>query len=495
MFLVGLISLLLALPAPVSAGRADTLAILDGKVERYLDAIAEQPLRFKVEEADFLIGQCASGPVRDRVARKVYTYYMDSPVMGDEAVAIHLTDKWFSPGEVSFGSQLDLMNARLFADFNRRSLIGMAAPPLELTDLYGQTVDVLSQGKGRLRVLYFYDTECATCRAVSPALTRLLSSRSDPLEWIAVYTGDDADAWKRYRREKLALEDGPVRIRHYWDPLQNSDYALAYGVLQTPALFLLGPDGTILGRRLDPAALAVLLDEENASLDYGSEEARRLYEQLLPPGQTRLQDVVQLGGSLLERTEGQSRQRRQLIGDLLYYLSAQKGRACKDGAAWVADSLVLAEPDRWRADDSLKVLGLAAFVHEMTARAAVGTPVPDVTATGTLRGGCRDRQGTFRLRRLHRRAFVLFVTQGCEDCKAQQEAVDRRIALSRTQGLTKTQRKALKGVRYLVVNMDSLWSERPQEAEALLDAFDLTTLPLVLELDRRGLILDRYLSL
>ncbi len=492
MFAALVISMLLTV---LPAGQTDSLALLESKVVSYLEVLRCEPVSVKVEETDFLLGKCRSGEVRDRVARRAYAFYMDSPIMGDEAVAIHLTDKWFSPGLASFATDLDLMNARLFADFNRNSLIGMQAPALTLTDMYGEGTDVLAKGEGRLRILYFFDTDCATCRVVTPALANLLKTRTEPMELIAVYTGDDAREWALYRKDKLPSETPSLKVSHYWDPSGESDFAMQYGVLQTPAMFLLSPGGRIIGRKLDPEALKVLLDEENASLDYGSESSDGLFAKLLPPGGTTVEDIRLTAESILSRTEGSSRMRRQLTGDLLYYLASKKGQAFKEGAAYVADSLVLSDMSLWRSDDSLKVVGLANFVHDMYGRAPVGAVVPDVEAKGLLRGGCRDRSKTFRLAKLRCETFVLFVSQGCADCRVEIEAVSRRVELSRSKGLTAVQRKALRGVRYLIVDMDELWSSDPKMAETLLDSFDLTTLPLVLRLDKRGVVTGRYLSL
>jgi hypothetical protein len=44
--------------------------------------------------------------------------------MGAEAVAIHVLDKWFIDGPVRMYDDVDLLHARIFADFNRQSLIG-----------------------------------------------------------------------------------------------------------------------------------------------------------------------------------------------------------------------------------------------------------------------------------------------------------------------------------------------------------------------------------
>jgi hypothetical protein len=42
--------------------------------------------------------------VRQAVALRVYDHYLGSPVMGTEAVAIHIYDKWFKTGKISIGN-------------------------------------------------------------------------------------------------------------------------------------------------------------------------------------------------------------------------------------------------------------------------------------------------------------------------------------------------------------------------------------------------------
>ena len=86
----------------------------------------------------------------------------------------------------------------------------------------------------------------------------------------------------------------------------------------------------------------------------------------------------------------------------------------------------------------------------------------------------------------------LFLTQGCAECKAEREAVERRIALGRSRELSATERRALRRVRYLLVDLDALSQE---QADPLLEAFDLSSLPMLLRLDPSGRGAERYITL
>ena len=96
-------------------------AALGQKLDEYLRRIEPLDFHTQEEECDFLISSCKDSAARQFTALKVYTHYLHSKVMGAEAVAIYLTDNWFAPGKVQMHSSIDLMNAKIFADFNRQS--------------------------------------------------------------------------------------------------------------------------------------------------------------------------------------------------------------------------------------------------------------------------------------------------------------------------------------------------------------------------------------
>ena len=176
---------------------------------------------------------------------------------------------------------------------------------------------------------------------------------------------------------------------------------------------------------------------------------------------------------------------RQMEGDLLYYLSSQRGEAYKDGTAAFVDRFIDV-PDIWESrEDSLRVLSLGHLLKELSLRTPVGTAVPDLTVRGTLRRHrglfCKgSREGDFALRKLKGApGYVVFYSPGCGLCQETLAAVD---------SLVEENRRA----RVLLVDMDAL--EPPMQTR-LLDTFDLSSLPFVLELDRKGTIVHRYVQL
>ena len=113
---------------------------LDARMDEYFAALERESIQVKLEECDFMLESCADSLVRQYVAVRIYDHYLGSKVMGDEAVAVHMVDDWFTPGKVAMYSDIDLLNAKVYAQFHRSSLLGMEAPALALRGLDGSAV-------------------------------------------------------------------------------------------------------------------------------------------------------------------------------------------------------------------------------------------------------------------------------------------------------------------------------------------------------------------
>ena len=109
-----------------------SFAALGAKLDSYMEAMAPLSVQEQEKECSFLIESCSDSLVRQYVALKLYSSYISSDVMGVEAVAIDIADNWFFSGKIRMKNDIDLMNARIYAEFNRRSLVGKQAEELTL---------------------------------------------------------------------------------------------------------------------------------------------------------------------------------------------------------------------------------------------------------------------------------------------------------------------------------------------------------------------------
>lgn len=383
LFLLALAVLLAFQGAAQERPDSTVIARLEEKMDEYFRAIEREDAATKSEECDFLIEACPDSLLRQHIALYAYDHYVGSKVMGDEAVAIHLTDKWFIPGLVKMADEIDLLNAKVFADFNRHTLIGEQAPALEMENVDGEMVALPAQG--HISLLYFYDVNCSKCKMESILLKHFLEEGGHSLDFYAVYAGSDREAWEKYIAEKLDIRVEGVTVHHLWDPEMDTDFGRLYGVVQTPRMFLTGPDGVIIGRGLDTQAL------------------------------------------------------KQLIG-------------------------------------------YAEIQQELYDRCAPGSRLPSLELPGMLCSRRSQKAGIHRLDKLRGRpAYLIFHTDGCENCRKMLEAIDSSLASNRRS-------------RALLVNVDKLVADYPGMAQEVFDSFDLTVLPHVIVLDKKGIIVRKGLE-
>ena len=438
---------------------------LGAKLEQYFSALAGEPASVQNSECDFLIESCQDSLVRQYVALKIYDHYLRSKILGDDAVAVHVASKWFLSGKVSMKTQDDLRNADIYATFNRSSLIGSPAPAAVLKDRSGARVRVPVAGE--YNVLYFFAPDCATCKAETKALQALIDSGEYPFKLVAVNVNDPGD---------------------------SETWQMDYGVLKTPWMFLIGPDGKIIGRGLDTPSLKILLGREFSSSDYtyGSTAQMERFAQMFSAyGDTlKVADVLDVADYLAARTfgEGDVDSFKQVEGDLLYYLSQQYKEPYRDAIIPFTEKY-LGVKDVWTsASDTANVLSFGKFLTGLVSRTPVGTRIPDLKVPGTLRRkkclfAKESKEGVFSLRKLRGKpGYVVFYTGGCSSCAKTLDDVSALVA-------------AKKRARVLLVDMDAIMADDPALAETLLETFDLTAMPYVMELDRNGYITHRYVDL
>lgn len=497
------ISVILAflLPLVAAAQQLDSsrAAALGGKLAEYYQTLKSESLPVQEQECDFLIETATDSLVRQFVALDIFKHYRNSKIMGAENVAVHVYDKWFASGKVKMENEADLMEAKVYADFNRQSLIGKMVPSIRMETIDGDQFELFGpqDSIGGYRILFFYDTDCAVCKVETALLGDMLKMHDYPVEIYAIYVGDNDSSWREYARTRFS----EVEAVHLWDPSLESDFQRKYGVTRTPRLFLTSPDGTVIGRGLDVAALEILLDDifTVRNLEYASPESEALYDGIfsLSGGVPSAGEVKGIADFISDRTlaQGDTLMFRQMAGDYLYYLVSRSGEGFKEGMDYHIEKNIF--PHKvWTSDDSLKVVGLAQMMHGLLSKAKPGMNVAPVKVPGELYTWKGERSRKVRLDRLKGSpGIIIFYTEGCEICTEEKQAALALLCKGRDLTLPKTELKELRRMKVFMVNVDRLMTTDPSLTTRLMDAFDLSSLPYIIMTDSAGVILRRYVSL
>ena len=446
-----------------------------------------------------------------QIAYYIYRYYRDSRIMGYDEIAIYVADNYFLNGRYRLADEDARLEMRLFADANRRSLIGMDATVLTMQDPAGNEV-MFPEGDQDYSILYFYDDECPGCQRMTPTLMQYLlqCDRNINFTVYMVYTQGDMERWTDYIAKVIhpfSLPDN-VTLVNLWDPEMKSDFLTAYGVISTPKLFLVDRNGVIIGRELTPTALSQVV-ELNESQMTATEE---LFEQIfLPMANTAdTTEIVETIDMFFEDSKDNPDFFHEIFYELYQYLKASPSYTLQQGAAYLANKYIAGMPELWetveftdkgvshgsviRADyQSVKdFIDQTALAVLMFYRNPLDKPVTDLT----LRTLNNKKQSIYDLKA--RYTVLYFYDMNCALCNAVSDAVDkiqRRYDPSEVCVAAIYTGKDGKWKRY-VKEQDRAWVDlwdRKRES-GMFDKYDLMDVPAIYLLDENKVTLAKDIN-
>ena len=314
-------------------------------VEEQLPFISLMPADSAIVLADRIISMMVSKEDSTHVAGMFFDYFSDCPVMGSEAVAVHIADAYFLNGKLKWPDEDSSPALFTFAEFNRSSLLGKSAPDLVMDDINGSVVDVRAI-RAPLKVLYFYDVSCSTCARQTPLLVELLNAYEGDSEiaFFAIYTQSERSEWESYVKDHFDNIDNPkVTVYNIWDPELESNFQMNYGVLTTPAMFLLNSENTITGRKLDSEALGRLIkikDNFRTSL-------MKMLDSVTGAVGASEESIMQLVATLFQRSNGDVDTFRTVLYEMFKYYRSIPLAGAQQGARRIAEDFILGVDGGW----------------------------------------------------------------------------------------------------------------------------------------------------
>lgn len=386
---------LLVLFAGLQTAGAQESVSTHASVKAYLQTLVDKPVPLINAYVDRLIDSVGvqHPELQSTVAGIAFDFFTLSPVMGLDAVAVHIADDWFLNKRLELNDDDLYPFLYTYAEFNRSSLVGAPLPDLEAEDITGLRISV-READAAYKILFFYDTDCSTCRREAPLLAELLRNyRGEPVTVFAFYTQSRKEAWEDYVRETFSGIDSPdVTLVHLWDPEAESGFHKKYGVLSTPMLLLADSQNTIIGRQLDTEALARMLAiGNNEALEY-----KNLFDKVFgafdPLTAGDVEGIIDAFG---ERTHDNPSLYAEVFTHLFNYLRTSDLFVKQQGALYLAEKYIAAEPDRWSSEfyertvyalsrSRLNPLGSVATPLQLQNRCGRNRPLYGTRRQGTL---------------------------------------------------------------------------------------------------------------
>ena len=242
------------------------------KLEKYYREIMPQ-------EADSIIKDIDYKLLLARTAPEMYKYllnwltdeYINPKYMGQDAVFVHLFEKYHSKGLTNWLNQKQLETISRRAYMQMANLIGIKAANIDMLDTAGKA-SPLYDVKAEYTVLVFWDPNCGHCKEELPKIDSVYRAgwKKNNVKIYAVLTEDDKAAWIKYIQkhnltdwinvyETKAMADANAAA-------QRPGFRQLFDVTMTPTLFLLDKEKRIIGKKLSWQQLNELLQVKmNAS--------------------------------------------------------------------------------------------------------------------------------------------------------------------------------------------------------------------------------------
>ena len=430
----------------------------------------------------------------------MYNYYRNSKIMGYDEVAVYIADTYFINGGYTVPDEEKMLEMKLFAESNRRSLIGMQAPELTLQDPSGTMVDI-RPGDQDYTVLYFYDDECPGCIRTTPALMQYMIRSSAGINFSVymIYTQDDRDRWMGYIQSAVAPFSLPanVRVTHLWDPDMTSGFVTKYGVVTTPKLFLLDRNGVIIGRDLTPTALGQVVEVQESQLN----PTEMIFEQIFSPlaNTTDTTLITKEIDTFFQDSKDNPEFFHELFYTLYQYLKTSPSYPLQQGAAYLANKYIASMPEMWETVTFTNV----GETHGSVIRADFDSPADfiDQAALGVLmfyRNPLGEPAEDLELRTLKNKKFhiydveakytvLYFYSLDCALCRAVTKELVKMAGQYDPSDVhfvavyTGTDKAWKKSVKDNGAGWTDLWDRK--RASGMFDKYDLLDVPAIYLLD------------
>jgi hypothetical protein len=230
------------------------------KFERYYREIIVPQSDTIIKEADYQLLLARSSPeVYKFLLNWLTDEYINPKYMGQDAVFVHLFEKYHSKGLTSWLNEKQMETISRRAYMLMANLIGLKAADLDMIDTTGKPMP-LYQVKADYTVICFWDPNCGHCKEELPKLDSIYraSWKQHGVKMYGVLSGDAKEdlkpEWTKYIREHNLGDWVNVYQTKEMEAAgiaaQKPGYRQLYDVTMTPTLYLLDNEKRIIGKKL-----------------------------------------------------------------------------------------------------------------------------------------------------------------------------------------------------------------------------------------------------
>lgn len=235
------------------------------KVEKYFKDVLVPSSDSIIKEADYLLLLARNNiEMYKFLLNWLSDEYMYPKYMGQDAVFVHLFEKYHSKGISNWLNEKQLTAVSNRAYMLMANLIGEKAANLEMVDSTGKP-SYLYNVNADFIVVSFWDPTCGHCQQEIPRLDSFYNAKwkNEGVKLYGVLTENEKTKWVEFIK-KNNLKDWihvyqTEEMKMEQKTSQKPGYKQLYDITQTPTLYLLDKDKRIIGKKLTPQQIDELL--------------------------------------------------------------------------------------------------------------------------------------------------------------------------------------------------------------------------------------------
>lgn len=230
--------------------------IFEPRLDRYFHDLVPPQADSIEREADMMLLEArVSKPMFQFLLVYFVQKYVNPEYMGQDAVFVHLFEKYINTGEAEFFTEKyrKFLNDRAYSLM--ANLIGEPAANLEMVDSAGAPRPLYGVNAPFI-VICFWDPTCSHCKETVPKVDSIFQAKwkKEGVKIYGVMVDGGKEAWLQFIKDHNLVDWIHVyETKEHQDSVEKAGqpgFRQLYDVYQTPILYLLDKDKRIIAKKL-----------------------------------------------------------------------------------------------------------------------------------------------------------------------------------------------------------------------------------------------------
>ncbi len=220
------------------------------RVLRFFEQIYQQPDSIN-SAIDILLSKAAVNDESFKIlSSEIINKYAKSNIMGQEAIYVHMLDKYYLTGKAPWVDQETLGKMKERADALRPTLLGKKAPDITVYDLDNRPINFYQAiDKNNYTILAFWNSECSHCKKEIPELMKVWNDSLRNQFNVGVFS-ISTEVEKEHVVKFIEENHMNQGFTNGYDPTGRSNFRKLYDILSTPVVIILDKDKKIIAKKV-----------------------------------------------------------------------------------------------------------------------------------------------------------------------------------------------------------------------------------------------------